>query len=264
MKLTLKTPVLITTLLALYIPLRAAPDTSVPLDAVSSSVWAKIEAGIPGTGPMIDRKSFEHFWVKRISEFVQNREAEQGAVVFLGDSITAQWDLKSNFPTLKTANHGIPGDTTRGMLLRFNEFVVGLKPPVIVFHGGVNDLFKVKQGASPETVAANMRALLTAIHAHLPATRVIVCETMPCKKSGMDATIVATNRLVDAVVADFPQAQRLVMHDRFLGTDGQLNDSLFRDGTHPSKAGYAEWKAALQPVLEKLPEASSAMKSVQP
>ncbi len=252
MKTTLKKLVLIASLFALLPPLQAA-ESIIPLDVASQAIWTKIDAGVPGAGPMIDRKSFEHYWAPRIPGFVQNRETEQGAVVFLGDSITAQWDLKANFPTLKTANHGIPGDTTRGMLLRFNEFVVGLKPPVIVFHGGVNDLFKVKQGGSPATVAANVRALLTAIQERLPATRVIVCETMPCKTPGMDATIVAANRLVDEVLADFPQAQRLMMHDRFLGPDGQINETLFRDGTHPTKAGYAEWKVALQPVLEKLP-----------
>ena len=54
----------------------------------------------------------------RLSDARGHVAADQGAVVFLGDSITQGWgdNFGNSFPGLKTANRGISGDTTRGPL----------------------------------------------------------------------------------------------------------------------------------------------------
>ena len=220
-----------------------------PINPRFLPVWHKIEAGVPGVGPIANQDAFKRFWEAKLIEFEKNQVADQGAVVFLGDSITRLWDLKSAFPQIKTANHGISGDTTRGMLFRACEFVVDLKPRLIVYHAGINDLSNGPQrGGTPETIAANVRAMLRLFQEKLPQTPVIVCETMPGKARGSDLA----NAAVDKILGEFPNAHRLRMYRLFLGPDGKINSALFKDNTHPNAAGYAVWQSALEPLLNEL------------
>src|SRR2546428_9430004 len=98
--------------------LLAAAIAAVALDAAPLSAAAggptpfpdpKNEAAWPGKGPirvfgwMTDNRKW--FW--------SQREKDQGAVVFAGDSLTGNWNAKlmaQSFPGLKVANRGIGGD----------------------------------------------------------------------------------------------------------------------------------------------------------
>src|SRR5690349_7275368 len=73
------------------------------------------------------------FWAKR--------EKEQGAVTFVGDSLTGGWkNLAKDFPKLKVANRGVGGDVSRGVLFRVKEDVLDLNPKAVVIEIGNNDL----------------------------------------------------------------------------------------------------------------------------
>ena len=49
------------------------------------------DQGLPGTGPIRRYPWFRELWLQRRQAFARQREAQQGAVVFLGDSITQGW-----------------------------------------------------------------------------------------------------------------------------------------------------------------------------
>ncbi|HEU5397337.1 MAG TPA: GDSL-type esterase/lipase family protein [Verrucomicrobiae bacterium] len=185
----------------------------------------------------------------RLAEYRREAAADQGAIVFFGDSITRKWDLAKAFPGMKVANRGIGGDTTRGMLCRLKENVLDLHPKAIVFMGGINDL-SCQPAGTPETIAANVRSILEQIHAADPATPVLVCETLPSKHAPT-ATVQAVNAAVDKVIADYPNVHRVRTYAAFLKPDRTENFSLFVDGTHPNAAGYEIWKKILQAAFEK-------------
>ena len=88
------------------------------------------DAGLPGAGPIRRYDWFQSLWRERRSEWAGQVEQDRNAVVFLGDSITQGWGggLGAAFPGLKVANRGISGDTTRGILLRLQEDVIGARP----------------------------------------------------------------------------------------------------------------------------------------
>src|SRR5437879_4183735 len=69
--------------------------------------------GLPGAGPIRRADWFKKLWAERRSGFAARAAHEQGAVVFLGDSITQGWggDLGGAFAGMKAANRGISGDT---------------------------------------------------------------------------------------------------------------------------------------------------------
>ena len=77
---------------------------------------------------------------------------------------------------MKVANRGIGGDITRGVLYRLDADVLSLDPKAIVLLIGTND---IGNGARPEDVAANIKAILDAIRQKAPTIPVIVCEVMP-------------------------------------------------------------------------------------
>ncbi|MCA9081926.1 MAG: G-D-S-L family lipolytic protein, partial [Planctomycetaceae bacterium] len=89
---------------------QAAVDVSLP----------ETDDGLPGAGPIRRYDWFRNLWNQRRGNWAKRIQQDQGAIVFLGDSITQGWgdDFKQSFPGLKLANRGISGDTTRGMLIR--------------------------------------------------------------------------------------------------------------------------------------------------
>src|SRR5665213_1390667 len=98
--------------------------------------------GFPGAGPVRHQDWFRKIWAERRSKWAKDAQQDQGALVFLGDSITQGWgdNLDGSFPGVKLANRGISGDTTRGVLFRMKEDVLGLHPGGVVILIGTNDL----------------------------------------------------------------------------------------------------------------------------
>lgn len=211
--------------------------------------YPKSDNLLPGKGPMQKWDQFPKIWAARRTQFWQNREQDKGAVVFLGDSITQGWNgLGRDFPGLKTANRGIGGDTTRGVLFRLKEDVLDEQPAAVVLLIGTNDL---GIGGNPEDAAENIRAILAALEKSNPGMPVIVCKVMPSKES-MAAKIKALNALVDEIVKGDAQLIRCDTWSIYANEDGTCKKEEFPDLLHPNKLGYAKWAVALQPILARL------------
>ena len=182
----------------------------------------------------------------RLAKFKADQTADQGAVGFLGDSITSQWKLEQEFPEYKIANRGIAGDTTRGMLCRFEDSVLALHPKALVFLGGINDLFG--QG-TPENIGANLRSMLELARkaSDMP---IFVCEILPCKRQSSEL-VRAANGALAKVAGDFADVHLVKTYAPLLKPDGTQDETLFRDGTHPNEAGYAVLQKTLSPELAK-------------
>ncbi len=202
----------------------------------------------PGVGPFNTVLPwFLANYAGRQSKFKKDKEADQGAVVFLGDSITSKWKLDEAFPGYKVANRGIAGDTTRGMLCRLQENVLALHPQAIVFLGGINDLFGQPRG-TPEIISTNLRSILQEIRAAGRDTPVLVCEVLPCAKQPAEL-ITATNAALAKVAGEFEHVHLVKTYAPFLKPDGAQNETLFLDGTHPDPAGYAVMQNVLSAEL---------------
>jgi lysophospholipase L1-like esterase/dienelactone hydrolase len=184
---------------------------------------------------------------ERLADFEKHQAGDQGSIVFLGDSITANCNLADFLPDSKVANRGIAGDTTRGMLCRLQNNVLDLHPKAIVLLGGINDLFHDPKWA-PEAIGQNVRLMLQKIYSAAPDTPVLVCEIFPSQNIAADL-VRAANVAVDKIVADFPNARRVTTYAPYLNSDGTQNSALFLDGTHPNPAGYDVWKRIMNTEL---------------
>jgi lysophospholipase L1-like esterase len=223
------------------------------------------DEGLPGAGPIRRMDWFQKLWLERRTGWAKRVQQDQGAIVFLGDSITQGWNnsLFALFPGLKLANRGISGDTTRGVLIRLREDVLALNPRGVVLLIGTNDL---EEQAAPETVAANLRLIVAALRQHNPAMPVVLCNVFPSSatKKRPGEQIRAINRLYFAGIKDEPQVTVLDTWSLFANAQGDAKPEEFPDLLHPNTAGYLKWAAALRPVLETVGLAPAWTDDFQP
>ena len=170
-------------------------------------------------------------------------------VACLGDSITEgspYWDSRRRtgdplgqwqhwaalrHPGLELRNHGICGERTDEIALRFDEAVAGADR--LVVQGGINDL---AQGRPVETAAANLLALVERAHAlGLP---VAVSDVLPWNNGWPQHE--APIRELNARIRAFG-VPLLAFHDTLEdpARPGRMKDEWCNeDGDHPSLAGY--------------------------
>jgi lysophospholipase L1-like esterase len=170
-------------------------------------------------------------------------------IAYLGDSITqGSWVASSNFQgtsfplyamlssggrLLTAANAGVSGDTTAGMLSRFDTDVAPVGPTAVVLLGGTNDMAGTVTLAQ---YAANVRAIVAKTRA-LGAVPVL-CTIPPNNTTARHAKINTWN----AWMRYFASGQGITVVD-FYGlladpVSGNYLSTYAGDGTHPNGAGY--------------------------
>jgi len=221
--------------------------------AADNLVIPATDGGLPGAGPIRRYDWFQKLWLEKRTVWSKRQAEDQGAVVFLGDSITQGWgdDFGGSFTGMKAANRGISGDTTRGMLLRLKDDVLALQPAAVVLLAGTNDL---EEKAVPETVAGNLKLILAALHEHNVQMPVVLCQVFPASasKSRPADQIKKINELYAAAVKGNAQVTYIETWTLFANAGGDAKAEEFPDLLHPNEAGYIKWGAALRPVLATL------------
>tara|TARA_B100000470_G_scaffold217227_1_gene201312 strand:+ start:146 stop:1429 length:1284 start_codon:yes stop_codon:yes gene_type:complete len=206
--------------------------------------------GLPGAGPIRRYDWFKKLWLRKRTAWAKRLQQDQGALVFLGDSITQGWGdtMGGSFPGVKVANRGISGDTTRGVLIRLQGDVLALKPSGVVLLIGTNDL---EEKASAEVIAGNLKLIIAALKKHNPKMPIILCNTFPSSASKRRPAdqIRKINQLYFAAVKGDPQITVLDTWLLFANPQGDAKKGEFPDLLHPNKLGYSRWAAALRPLL---------------
>ena len=221
-----------------------------PALADSQFAIPESDKGLPGDGPIRRYGWFKKLWEHKRSGWAKKVEQDQGALVFLGDSITQSWgdNMGNVFPGLKVANRGISGDTTRGVLIRMKGDVLALNPKGVVILIGTNDL---EEKASPEIIAGNLKLIIAELKKHNSKMPIILCNTFPSSASKRRPAdqIKKINQLYFAAVKGDPQVTVLDTWLLFADDKGDAKKDEFSDLLHPNKLGYAKWASALRPLL---------------
>lgn len=167
----------------------------------------------------------------------QKLPSESHPVVFLGDSITAGWDLDASFPGKPYINKGIGGEGTAQMLARMQDDVIDLAPAVLVLLGGGNDLARRQGPEVIHKIEENIRKMAELATAH--QIKVVLCSLTPGRAASAD--ILSLNKWMK----DYAARSGAVYCDYFsvLADDTTLRN----DGRHPNNKGYA----LMAPVVER-------------
>ncbi|MDC0143955.1 GDSL-type esterase/lipase family protein [Verrucomicrobia bacterium] len=208
------------------------------------------DEGLPGEGPIRRYQWFQNLWEKKRAGWAKQIKQDQGALVFLGDSITQGWgdNFRGHFKGVKVANRGISGDTTRGVLIRLKEDVLSLNPKGVVILIGTNDL---EEKAAPEVIAGNLKLIIAALKKHNAKMPIILCNTFPSSASKRRPAdqIKKINQLYFASVKGDAQITVLDTWLLFADAKGDAKKPEFPDLLHPNQIGYDKWAAALRPLL---------------
>jgi lysophospholipase L1-like esterase len=242
-----------TLVLLLGVMTLAAQEKAASAQSVSHFQIPATDDGLPGAGPIRRADWFRRLWESRRAAWASRAERDRNAVVLLGDSITQGWgeDFSAWFPGMKIANRGISGDTSRGVLIRLQEDVLSLDPQAVVLLIGTNDL---EEKADPETIAGNLKLILTELTRHDAKMPIILCQVFPSSatKSRPVEQIKKINQLYAEAVKGNAQITLVETWTLFADAKGDAIASEFPDLLHPNLAGYNKWAAGLRPIFATL------------
>jgi lysophospholipase L1-like esterase len=187
--------------------------------------------------------------------------AGEARVVFLGDSITDNWDdprYGGFFPGKPYVDRGISGQTTPQMVLRMRADVLSLQPKVLVILAGTNDL---AGNTGPMTLAQtedNLATMAELAAAH--GIKVVLSSVLPVSPyhyrdrpalRGPQTSLRPPDRIreLNRWLQEYAAKNGHVYLDYLpavADADGMLKTEFSADDLHPNAAGYA----AMAPLAE--------------
>ncbi len=174
----------------------------------------------------------------------QNQSVPAGTVVFAGNSITDGWPSASPdfFKDNNFVGRGIGGQTSLGLLLRFRQDVIDLKPEAVVINIGTNDIAENNGPYNHQLTLSSIKSM--AELADYNGIKVILSSVLPVKEYGWNKAVTNVPEKIRALNADmkaFAEEKGFAYIDYYTPMsepDGALKAAYTRDGVHPVKAGY--------------------------
>lgn len=199
---------------------------------------------------------FVHYTMRE--SMFEEAPTHDGAIVFLGNSITDHWQWHEYFtpPTgVAILNRGIGGDITAGVLHRMPE-IIRHQPSKLFLMIGINDLIGSKPNAQ---IIANIEHILSILKSQCPDTKIYLESILPINREifKTDTPSVSTDniRQVNAELSALAKRMDCTYLDIFsLLIDPEtdmLRASYTRDGIHLTAQGYRLWINEITPLVEK-------------
>lgn len=162
-------------------------------------------------------------------------------IVFVGDSITANWPLQNYLPG--AINKGVAGETSYAMTPRFPGDTAGASAVHLL--AGTNDVW---------TTTGIENIYRMAMQARMAYQPIMLC-TIPPVNGAMLPWVVRHEKSFNdnmrelAVKYAFPLVD---YHGAMIAQNGEQNLGLFQDATHPNMSGYSVMFATLKPYINGL------------
>ncbi len=175
-----------------------------------------------------------------------DKNTPDGAVVFIGDSITQGLAVSAVVPL--AVNFGIGRDTTEGVLKRIDTLNSLRRSSAVVVTIGINDI----EFRSNQDVVISYRKILR-VMANNP--RVLVNSIFPVDEgirgiAGFNARIERVNQQILIACSEHENCSFLDVGPKMLNDVGQLDPHYhIGDGLHLSPKGYDLWIRELQSVI---------------
>jgi lysophospholipase L1-like esterase len=166
-------------------------------------------------------------------------------VVMVGDSITADAYWNDIFPSVRIANRGIRGDTTRDVKNRLRD-VLATNPERAFLMIGIND---IRRGYSLDEITAAYEQIVEKLIDH--QVEVHIQSTLQCSRRicGEKADqVIELNKWLQKYALERGVAFIDLNADMSNAQEG-LKSSLTSDGYHLLGSGYRAWSEVIAPYL---------------
>ncbi|MEG1608475.1 MAG: GDSL-type esterase/lipase family protein [Clostridia bacterium] len=197
--------------------------------------------------------------IKRGENFDKESQllAEQNAdidTIFVGDSMTEQYDIAKFFKNKNYLNRGIGFNFTLQVLDRLQPQVLLLKPKRIVLLIGTNDLYF---GYRPTQIAEHIQDIIVKAKTTLPTVKMVIQQVVPLNESmspdlnRTNNNIALVNQLLVNVCKD-TDSQLVNSSKDLIDQNGQLIKKYTVDGLHLNDDGYQILTNCLKKNVENL------------
>lgn len=196
----------------------------------------------------VDMSGFWEFYNGKLAMFQgENQEYAHKTVdaVFLGDSLTDGYDVKSYYPEYTVLNRGIGGDTTIWLEKRLDVSLYSVKTKVAIMLIGANNM---------ETMFENYQRILQSFKENVPKTKIILLSlTSMSGEWGKKNQLAAYNNVKIKKLAEQYGFEFVDLYSALLNLeDGEIFDEYTTDGGHLTPKGYEVLTNCIKPVLQKL------------
>ncbi|WP_233265945.1 SGNH/GDSL hydrolase family protein [Formosa sp. L2A11] len=181
---------------------------------------------------------------KKANEKLKAPTKNENRVVFIGNSITDNWDRDhvvffEDNPNY--VNRGISGQTSAQMLLRFKPDVIELQPKVVVISAGTNDIAGNRGEISVKRVAANIFSMAELAKAN--NIEVVLAAVLPASSYSWSPSIEPADKIIElnTLIKAYAKANNIVFLDYYtpmVNAEKGLKKELGRDTVHPNTDGY--------------------------
>ncbi|WP_284645215.1 GDSL-type esterase/lipase family protein [Paenibacillus silviterrae] len=201
--------------------------------------------------PMKDNLDFLSFpmYISRMSLF-DVLPASEGAIVFVGDSLTQRTQWQEFFPDRTVINRGIDSDRSIGVLKRLDH-IIALKPCKIFLMVGINDVYDKKDA---DHILNHYESILLRIKSDLPEAILYIQSLLPVNNSVFKHPV--DNEDVMCVNAKLTELAKkystrfIDLYSYFL-QQNELDDKYTLDGCHLSGQGYLAWVEVIKPFVNE-------------
>ncbi|WP_261886532.1 SGNH/GDSL hydrolase family protein [Vibrio pomeroyi] len=167
-------------------------------------------------------------------------------LVMFGDSITEWAPWADIFRDISMVNRGLAGDTTTGMLRRIDT-TVNVKPKLVCFMAGINDL---AQGYDVEHIYPNYIGMLEVWQEN--DIKILVQSTLyvGSKLQGLNPSV----DLLNKKISEYCTQQGIAFLDvnSVLSPNKLLSNEYSCDDLHLNAKAYQAWAEVLQPAITEL------------
>jgi Lysophospholipase L1 and related esterases len=202
-------------------------------------------------------------WTARHEGFAALARAGGIDVLFIGDSITADWRKTGHrvwekyFAPLRAANFGTGADRTQNLLWRLPRGELeGPPPKVIVLLIGTNNIGFERSGKIRNTTTEaieGVMAVIDLIQSKQPASKILLLGLFPRgEKTDPIREQVAEVNAALRTRDDGDRIRFLDIGHKFLSPDGSISPQVMPDLLHPSELGYEIWANAMMPLLTEM------------
>ncbi len=217
-------------------------------------------------------RTSESWWIERHNEKLAQIKNGGVDLVFIGDSITQNWERNGPLPwgnfkptwnkyygSRNALNLGFGGDTTANVLWRLNHGEVdGITPKATILLIGANN--SELMGWTASETEEGIDAVIEDLHHRLARTKILLLGILPSDRS---TKITQTNLAVNKYLAREYRHNKFVTYldiSRAFISKGQLNRELYYEALkkpptrplHPNSAGQEKMAEAIEPTLAKL------------
>lgn len=169
------------------------------------------------------------------------------SVVFIGDSLTEQFQLSEYLAGPLLLNRGISGDTTAGLLKRLRLSLEGLRIETMFIMIGINDMMY----RGDEEILSNITRIVDSAN----AKKIVVQSILPVKKEleSYNSRIRKINESL-RLLCEQKKCIYIDLHSEFLDAQKQgILPELTTDGVHLTPKAYALWSRLVSPLVATKP-----------